>query len=742
MAIKDLAIRHKIVLLITLAALLPMLVVAYYANLKSTQALKAQALDSMDFKVQGIATHIQTFLEVGESNALFLADVPALHGLVRARQNNGFDAEAGLTEQAWMDRLNTIYTAFGKTNANFLKVRYIDEQGNEIVRINFKDGKASLAPSAALQNKNDRPYFVETMKLSQGQVYVSPLNLNREEDRVSEPYIPVVRFSVPVFSKAGERQGIVVISMLGQFFLDLIPKEDGVMRGQFIMVDRNGYYLSHQDKTKVFGGDLNRPDNLFKDAGLANLATTPKQHGTLNEFDDQLMAYALIYPNAKDLTDRWIVLNVEQRVNILSSVKSFQRTLYLLVALSLLITMMIGVWLSRTWFVNPLTRILLVLNRFTHGDTAVRFRNPSEDEIGRVGAAFNHMAQLQAESQLREREQLEELREAADIRGRVTTLREHIVRVASGDLTQRLVVTGNDDLSQLGHNINMMTENIASIALGTTEVVSAIQSTLQEMQSAINHQSSGASEQAVAVNETTAALEQIKGMGAQAMERVHLLGATADRSRRESEQGSAAVDETIAGMESILHRMEGIAQTILALSEQIQQIGEITGVVTNLAQQSKMLALNASIEAAKAGEAGKGFAVVAAEVRELAEQSQQSTAQVQKILLDIRHATDRAVMATEEGSKGVDAGMLSVQRSGEVMRQLGEVVRETAVASHQIAAVVKQQFIGLEQVTSAMKDINKVTSQFVINTHQSKAASEEISKVVEQLHESVSIYQL
>lgn len=79
-----------------------------------------------------------------------------------------------------------------------------------------------------------------------------------------------------------------------------------------------------------------------------------------------------------------------------------------------------------------------------------------------------------------------------------------------------------------------------------------------------------------------------------------------------------------------------IAKTILALSEQTQQIGEITEVVNGLAQQSKMLALNASIEAAKGGDAGKGFAVVADEVKDLAEQSQQSTAQVQNILLDIR----------------------------------------------------------------------------------------------------------
>ena len=329
-----------------------------------------------------------------------------------------------------------------------------------------------------------------------------------------------------------------------------------------------------------------------------------------------------------------------------------------------------------------------------------------------------------------------------DVELRLANYQEFIANVAKGDLSKRLKISGSDDLAQLGESLNAMTESLAAVALDTTETIHAIDNTLEELQNSINDQSSGVAEQAAALNETTASLDQIKGMAAQSMERVQILGETAERSRRESEQGNLAVEQVVAGMGGILTRMEDIAQTILALSEQIQQIGDITGVVTNLAQQSKMLALNASIEAAKAGEAGKGFAVVAAEVRELAEQSQQSTAQVQKILQDIRHATDRAVMATEEGSKGVDVGMVSVQRSGEVMKQLSEVVRETAKVSMQISAVVKQQFIGLEQVTNAMKDINKVTTQFMMSTEQSKQSLAELSKVEKSLREDVSIYRL
>ena len=377
------------------------------------------------------------------------------------------------------------------------------------------------------------------------------------------------------------------------------------------------------------------------------------------------------------------------------------------------------------------------------GNLSRRVTLDAKDEMVQIAASFNTMAGELEEKTKRERQQMDELRKAAEMRDKgVAVLRQHIEQVAAGDLTRRVELTGGDDLAQLGRELNAMTASLAGIANETTQAINVINSTLEELQSSINTQSAGASEQAASVNETASSLEEIKTMSGQTLEKVRILGETAERSRRESEQGTEAVDQSIAGMNSIRERVEGIAHTILALSEQTQQIGEITAVVTNLAQQSKMLALNASIEAAKAGEAGKGFAVVAAEVRELAEQSQQSTAQVQKILQDIRHATDRAVMATEEGSKGVDIGVLSVQRSGEAMRQLGEVIRETALASQQIAAAVRQESIGIDQVTLAMNEISKITSQFVSSSQQSKTASADLSKVAEHLRDSVRVYKL
>ena len=139
-----------------------------------------------------------------------------------------------------------------------------------------------------------------------------------------------------------------------------------------------------------------------------------------------------------------------------------------------------------------------------------------------------------------------------------------------------------------------------------------------------------------------------------------------------------------------------------------------------------MLALNAAIEAAKAGEAGKGFAVVAAEIRTLAEQSDDSTTQVQGILEDIKHATDQAVMATEEGTKQVDVGVELMEQTGEVMNNLNDVIRDTEIASQQIVAAVQQGSAGVDQVTVAMSQINQVTIQFVTAVEQTNEAVDKL----------------
>lgn len=324
----------------------------------------------------------------------------------------------------------------------------------------------------------------------------------------------------------------------------------------------------------------------------------------------------------------------------------------------------------------------------------------------------------------------------------VSTFRKQSNRIATGDLTQRIVISSDDELGQLGEDLNTMTESLAGITRQITEGCQHIVTTLEEVKHAVDAQSSGASEQASSINQITASLSEIEKSSNQTIEKTKALGETAMRTQEKGELGLEAVEQSILGMKAVREKVQMIAQTILELSNKTQQIGEITAVVNSLAQQSKMLALNASIEAAKAGEAGKGFAVVAEEVKNLAEQSEQSTSQVQKIIEDIRHATEKAVMATEEGTKGVDQGTGLVEQTGDVVRSLSEVIHEATLATQQIEAAVRQESVGIEQITAGMNEINQVTSTFVESVKQTTEAVSHLSGIAKDLKENVDVYKV
>ena len=202
------------------------------------------------------------------------------------------------------------------------------------------------------------------------------------------------------------------------------------------------------------------------------------------------------------------------------------------------------------------------------------------------------------------------------------------------------------------------------------------------------------------------------------------------------------MEETVGKMNRIRQQMESIAESIVRLSEQSQAIGEIISTVNDLAEQSNLLAVNASIEAAKAGEHGKGFAVVAQEVRSLAEQSKQATTQVRTILNDIQKATGAAVLATEQGSKTVDEGVRQSAQAGESIKALASSIAEAAQAGMQIAASSQQQLVGMEQVITAMNNIKLASEQNVAGTRQTETAARGLHELGQKLKQLVDQFKV
>ncbi|MCC6893256.1 MAG: hypothetical protein IT321_10565 [Anaerolineae bacterium] len=301
--------------------------------------------------------------------------------------------------------------------------------------------------------------------------------------------------------------------------------------------------------------------------------------------------------------------------------------------------------------------------------------------------------------------------------------------VVLGDWRQRLDIANlsitNDEermLKRLGEAVNRVLDRLQGIVTEINQAVGQVESDTQEILAAMTRQISMANEQDAVVTETTATVNEVRATVTETAERAQSVAETAQISVDISRTGTESVTQTVLGMEVIRHRVEDIADNILVLSENTQQIGEIIATVNSLADQSRMLALNASVEAARAGEEGKGFAVVALEVRNLADQNREATVQVREILGEIQRATNAAVMVTEEGSKGVDQGQTLVNKAGDSIRDLSHAIEEAALAAMQIAASTRQQTIGMDQLTQAMRTIKKATSETLNTTLQVKAS--------------------
>ncbi len=370
-------------------------------------------------------------------------------------------------------------------------------------------------------------------------------------------------------------------------------------------------------------------------------------------------------------------------------------------------------------------------NRISAGELDIELPVTSNDELGRVTATFNRSLASNREQRAREHADLDRV---ASLRAAVNAYGTFASRIAAGDLTARVNVEVPDpELRALGERLNTMADGLCSLSGRVREASTQMAGATSQILTVVSQHTGAASEQAASVAQTSVTIDEVRASSRQVAERAADLATQTDGATRVATEGSEAVDGIIGGMTLIRSRVDQIAKEIQSLSQQTRAIESITRTVSDLADQSNMLALNATIEAARAGEQGRGFAVVAQEVRSLAEQSKAATAEVNGILTEIQRATAVAVVTTSDGMTAVDEGVVRARRAGEAIAQMESTISETAQFANAIAASVREQHIGMDQIAQAMSDVSITSSQMASGASDTQSAAELLSELAEQL---------
>jgi methyl-accepting chemotaxis protein len=251
----------------------------------------------------------------------------------------------------------------------------------------------------------------------------------------------------------------------------------------------------------------------------------------------------------------------------------------------------------------------------------------------------------------------------------------------------------------------------SSLSRQIGSAVGMVQSSSSELQAAANQQATGAKEQAAAMTEISTTITELLATSRQIAESAQRVAQNAEQTASAARSGHSTVDVTHESISGIRRQVDQIVSHMLELGKKSQEVGAVLDIVSELAEQTNILAINATIEAAGAGEAGKRFAVVADEIRKLADRVGGSTKEVRTLIDDVRSAVNTTVMATETGSKAVDAGTKQFGDVASAFKRIAGLVSTATDAAREIELSTKQQSTAVEQVNIAIASVTQASME-------------------------------
>ncbi|MDK2779432.1 MAG: methyl-accepting chemotaxis protein [Pseudomonadota bacterium] len=323
----------------------------------------------------------------------------------------------------------------------------------------------------------------------------------------------------------------------------------------------------------------------------------------------------------------------------------------------------------------------------------------------------------------------------------ILRLLDEIADLADGDLTASATVT-EDFTGAIADSINYAIDQMRSLVSAINETAVQVSSAAQETQATAMHLAEASEHQAqeiagasAAINEMAVSIDQVSANASES-------SAVAERSVAIANKGAEVVQATINGMDNIREQIQETSKRIKRLGESSQEIGDIISLITDIADQTNILSLNAAIQASMAGDAGRGFAVVADEVQRLAERSAAATKQIEALVKTIQNDTNEAVISMETTTSEVVRGARLAQDAGVALEEIENVSKNLAELIQNISNAARQQASSAGHISNTMNVIQEITSQTSAGTTATAKSIGNLAEMANKLRESVAGFKL
>lgn len=315
-------------------------------------------------------------------------------------------------------------------------------------------------------------------------------------------------------------------------------------------------------------------------------------------------------------------------------------------------------------------------------------------------------------------------------------------RIANNDFSQAVAPDGTDEPGRLLAALGQMQANLRRTLTELSDSSNQLASTSEEMAAVtddalrgIQRQNDEIAQSATAMNQMSAAVDEVANNAVLASE-------AARTSSTAAEQGHAQVEQTVTSINDLQGSVDRAAGELDSLADQVRSIGGVLEVIRGVADQTNLLALNAAIEAARAGEAGRGFAVVADEVRALAHRTQQSTAQIEDMVVAIQAGTDKAVSSMAESSERARVSVEVAQAAGAALEDITSAIAQINARNLNIASATEEQAQVAREVDRSLVSIRDLSAQTAAGAEQTAAAGNDLSRLAVALNGTVMRFKL